>query len=280
MAFDLETLGETAGSFAPVPGGAVAGKYVGKLLGSLGGLFGGGPATAAGAFDGLHSSTVDAIDDSQVYQVDAAVYVRLAKQFSITVEEVAILMAVDATRWGISAQQCWDGYAAGTSTGLIGYAADFNNSGAGRITSGQPGPSGGAGIVQAVANYKGGAKFVTLKVKAATPSASVVQSVPVPTSMSVAQLDSFLGGAQGLVQQAAPQPTSATNGIFGDVVRGGLNGAVGGATDVLLKTPQGQAAEDKGAMDWLNRNGLKIAAGAVPVAGFVTWLAVKAFSKR
>jgi hypothetical protein len=114
--------------------------------------------------------------------------------------------------------------------------------------------------------------------------ATVQQAIPQPTSLNVNQLDQYLGARSAQVVQAVPQPTSATasaNGLgnVGDYGKGALNGAIDGLTDVFLKTQQGQKTVDKGAADFFSRNGLKIAAGAVPVASFITWLAIKAFNK-
>jgi hypothetical protein len=187
----LGGLGGAALGTALLPG---IGTALGGSIGSaIGGLFGGGgPKPAGGAFDGLHSPTLEPLDDSKWWQGDAQLMAGWAKKNGISVEEVAMLIAYDSAVSGNPPQYVWDAFAYGGEGGggaasVAGRIRDFNNDNMGaRIVSGQLGPSSVSGSVfPAIANYNGAAKQIMLRVKSGggqTPTIQTMQAAPAPTT--------------------------------------------------------------------------------------------------
>jgi hypothetical protein len=232
------SLGSTIGGVGGAALGTVLLPGIGTALGSsigsmIGGLFGGnGPKPATGVFAGLHSPVLEPLDENQWWEGDASKVASWAKQLGISVEEVAILLAFDSSSSGNAAQYVWDAYASNGdgsagANAIEGLIKGFNSGNVGaRITRGQMGPSNVSNAsFPAIANYKGGARMVTLRARISeAPSYTPIQtmaSAPPPTNSALlGQLNqlayqNLLGGqtstAGFVLPSTATPPYLATN---------------------------------------------------------------------
>lgn len=224
--FSMSNSGSISGNELATATGALAGGIAGSAFGippdiggkigaAIGGLFGGrGPQPANGIFQGLHSPTLEPLDDSQWWEGDAKLMAYWARKNGISVEEVAILMAYDMAVSGNPPQYVWDAYAAGGEDGggansIAERLRQYNNANMGaRIVSGQFGPSNlTSSVFPAIVDWKGGAKQIMLRAKSvtSTPTTTPIQTMsaaPAPTASA------SLGQIEQLAYRGVPQANS------------------------------------------------------------------------
>lgn len=219
--FATNTLGGAAAGSA-VPG---VGTLVGGVLGGLGSLIGGlggdKVGDGKGKFSGLHSSYISPLDDSKITNEDAEKYIRIASRPGVSVEEAAVMMALEIKKYasaGATANSIWDGFSAGTSTIYPNNAQEIR-----RIIAGEFGAS---GEYPALVMYDRKPQVITLKGIAASPAPiQTMTSAPAPTSSTVLgqysqlpYLNAVLGGQSttgfNLPTTATP-PYLSTNSTIG-----------------------------------------------------------------
>jgi hypothetical protein len=256
---NLQDIGSSIGStLGGVPGG-VAGSLAGAALQGLGNLFGGGGGTGPGRAgeDGVvhrpaHLNTsyspFSPADRFNTQEIDA--FKRVAAANSVYHEDVVGAFWWDKDRPGANSPSFQSVYQWWTNNNGPQHAAWA----LGEWFKQHPELQAAArGAAQAHQQQGAGGSSSTAPTSAYQP-----QLPPAPSSQAFA-----VGGVN-------------IGGLLGDILTGGVRGAQTGVTDVILNTPQGQQAQDQGAIEFFKRRWY------IPLAlvALIGGLFVKAFSGR
>lgn len=237
---DYGSLGETAGSFLPIPFGGAIGKIGGSVLGKLGGLFGGHGVANHEAGDIGTIAAATGLSDAQVKAVTAY-------------EES-------------NSPENWDSIVKRYANNIASFSGALN-----KYNQNHQGMEISVPLAAPIAPLVVAPAYETQQVPAPTSAqfhfpSSVIQPFPLGTT-------DFAGGAQMGFNQ------SVNNSFLKDLLNGSLNGARNGATDVFMKTQAGKDAQNAGAKQWFADNGLIIGLALIPIVALFTWLAGRAFKK-
>ena len=288
----LAAVGGLVGNF--VPGAGIAGQALGAVVNLFGKKH---ELDGAGLFDGLHSPTLAALDDSLMFKEDAGVYVRLAKALGISVEEVAMGLAYDAQLTSHSAAYVFDAYAvdgAGAATNLLGWITRGNKATPGaKIAAGEQGPAVlTVRSVKVLVNNSGSPEIVDLNSKVTDQGNQYAAGTPLGTSVYAEQAAMYPQGvplgtpivvptpaSSSLV--AASAPLAATTGtgnvafnnaasqaadkgsLLEQLAKAMAAGAKQGATDVLADTDAAKAAKADYFKEFVATYQLPLAAGGL-----------------
>lgn len=227
----------TANAFAP-GSGQFAGQ-IGKWFGStVGGIFGGGSNKGTNEFDGLHDTRFAQLAASTYGPGEVRILTGYAVAASMGVEAVLKLMETDSSVNGHSIASIFDSWQNGYTPDLANlrkWLRIYN-----QMNGGVPIREGDLSTYQ----------------PAARPTAP-------PTRTSSAPAQQFQINGQ------------ASNFNAGNVLRGAYDGAVKGATDAAMDSPEGRKAQDEGAIAFIQRRWYIPAAIVSLIVGLVVALVSK-----
>jgi hypothetical protein len=249
-------------NFIPGVGPLVSG-LAGNLAGALAGMLGGGGTPfGTSEFDGLHSP-LPPLEASSLKMGEVRIYKGYAEGLGISVEEVDLLMKLDAELSGHSAAYVMDAW-------RHEYVPLLDNARIYLRLYNKRNPS--APIREGVLGPLGAGGTVPLQVDSNASLMPPASAVPLNSFSGVS--GDVLGTSFAL--GAAPAGPTTVPDWLKLLLNGAVTGAKDGVTTAVLNTPQGQAAKADGAKSWVKDNELILAAAGV---GLVA-LAYKAFSKK
>lgn len=246
-----------------IPGGDLAMAGLNLLSGVFGG---GGTPMATTEFDNLHSPTLPPLDASRMKVPTADIYVRHARAWGISVEEVMALIKADVSRNNVTFDYAQDAWAYGPNgngqvdmSNMAVHVDAYNRENPlNPIIRGEKGP------------------------RSAYGSTYEAQAFPAPAAA--------YGGGGFAGSPFAGMPTQPINGFGGQapasntltaaeyfkvIMDGALKGAGQGAGDAVAGTPAGQQIKKDQVNSYLKEYQLPITFALLGIAG----LAYKAFNK-
>jgi hypothetical protein len=273
--------GTNSGNIGSLIGSATGLPFASQIGGALSSVFSsvfkGHPFDAAGMFAGLHSPTLAPLDDTRFYKEDARIYVEWAKALGISVEEAFAVIQYDGQVNNypsvIDAYRTQDGRA---DTGnkmnqFLSWVKAYNKANPlAQIHIGEMGPrSDGNYNALSVPEPRPTMTSVRASLAQNGIGSTVIEAAPSSTSE--------LATASTTVVENAPTATSnsflgMSNAEIQAILKGGAAGAQKGVIDAAMQTSIGKQAQDSGAKQWVNDNGLAIGGGLAILGSVITYL--------